>query len=144
MRSSARRPPTIAASSRARRHEEMRDAVANSKTVDAHVLGKTARSFCSSAARHQRRHRVAHVKVGRLPGAGRRLRECGRFDQLEARRVVLLLDDVEARDARLAHALARVGQRRLAEAWTPRDDANVDVAMAWSVSRVGARYSYTP
>ena len=50
------------------------------------------------------------------------------FHQHKARRVILLLDDVEARDARLFQAFPRVGEHRLFESFDAlRFDMNMNV-----------------
>ena len=50
------------------------------------------------------------------------------FHQHKARRVILLLDGIEARDARFFQALARIGERRLFEGCnTLRLDMNMNV-----------------
>ena len=50
------------------------------------------------------------------------------FDQDESRRIILLLDDVEARDSRFFDTLAGVGERRLFEGFNVfRLETNLNV-----------------
>jgi len=50
------------------------------------------------------------------------------FHQHKTRRVILLLDDIEAHDARLFQAFPRIGERRLFEGFRAlRFDVNMDM-----------------